>query len=156
MDALKIYDNFLTPSDYQNSSMQTKNTFTELTRDYLSAMCKNVAYGQSPVYVTTGLMTLNAQKNSFENVTSNELLMPCGQRTCFLQPSTLLGQTIEDNYKSWQCSSEMCSGKNIVQWQIFLKTSISIHDMSLFAYSAKALQNSIKTQTVDSNYYKTI
>uniref|UniRef100_A0A7M5VD18 REJ domain-containing protein n=2 Tax=Clytia hemisphaerica TaxID=252671 RepID=A0A7M5VD18_9CNID len=110
MDALKIYDNFLIPSDYKNSSMQTKKTFTDLTHDYLSAMCKSVAYGQPPVYVTTGLVTLNAQKHSLENVTMNELALPCGQSSCFLQTSTLLGQTIEDNYKSWVCSSEMCSG----------------------------------------------
>lgn len=89
--------------------MTTKNTFTSLSRDLLVAMCKNVAYGQASVVVSSKLVTLSAQKRGFENVTTDEMMLACGAN-CTTEVAVLLGQDMEDNYKSWACSAETCTG----------------------------------------------
>ena len=102
----------MTPNDYQNSSIQMKKTFTALTRDLLVALCKNVAYGQPSVSVSSKLVTLSAQKRPFDSVSTDEVVIPCGVN-CTTESALLLGQEMENNYKSWSCSSETCTGKRI-------------------------------------------
>ena len=112
LDTLTTYDNIVTPNDYQNSSIQMKKTFTALTRDLLVALCKNVAYSQPSVSVSSKLVTLSAQKRPFDSVSTDEVEIPCGVN-CTTESALLLGQEMENNYKSWSCSSETCTGKRI-------------------------------------------
>ena len=115
LDTLTTYDNIITPDDYQNSSTQMKKTFTGLSRDLLVAMCKNVAYGQASLYTSSKLVILSAQKRGFDNVTTDEFEMPCGLN-CTTEAAVLLGQEMEDNYKSWSCSAETCTGMDDADW----------------------------------------
>ena len=94
-----------------------KKTFTALTRDLLVALCKNVAYGQSSVSVASKLVTLSAQKQPFDSVSTDELEIPCGVN-CTTESALLLGQEMEDNYKSWSCSAETCTGTEIFVFNI--------------------------------------
>lgn len=113
---LETYSNIITPYDFENASLTVKNTFTSLNENMLSAMCRSVGYGQSPTVAVSSAAILMVVKKEFDSVANNSVVLP----TCASDSSSscdtpdshvVLGKTLEDMYKTWQCGSETCTGK---------------------------------------------
>ena len=106
---MKTYDNIITPSNYDNASMNIKKTYVELNSKLLTAMCKNIAYGQTATVAISKLAILSVMKRAFDGVTNTSMELSCG-KNCSMQSKVVFGQTLEDTYGSWGCGSEICTG----------------------------------------------
>lgn len=108
---LEPYENTLTASAVDNTSMIAKKVFTDLTNDLIIAMCRDISFGQPPVYAQSGIANIHTEKNLFVNVSgsSETIDLNCGSN-CTSPTKVILGQTLEDMYTSWSCGIDTCSG----------------------------------------------
>jgi len=90
--------------------METKQTFTALSRDLLIPMCKSVAYDQSAMHAASKLVSLSAQKKGFDTA-GGHVDIPCSGDECTNHGRVSFGEYIEETYTSWKCSQETCTGK---------------------------------------------
>ncbi|XP_048576836.1 uncharacterized protein LOC116603340 isoform X2 [Nematostella vectensis] len=118
---MDIYKSLLSVDDFDSPALTVKDQFIEIIDELGTSLCKGLSVGQPAVTAESAdLGTLRSEKNDFSLIDSNMTPLSCQACTknVTLSAHALLGKSLQDEYASWTCSAEACSGACVVSSQV--------------------------------------
>lgn len=118
--ALEIFYNSITPSDYSNASMSQKGQLITLVEELGRSMCKGASEGEPAQVAQSQVVVIRSEKNVFETVDRNFTNVACDDCDMGVNTSAqvMLGLSIKEQYENWVCSEDGCNGACVVSAQV--------------------------------------
>lgn len=119
---LSIYSALIQPSNFSNSSMAVKQTFVALVDGLGRSLCQGLSTGETALVAESHIAVIRSEKNSFDTVDVNFTNVACENCTYKVQASAqvLLGQSLKDQYETWDCDEDGCNGACVVSAQVII------------------------------------